>query len=113
MGLNATRAGGIVRKDDVSVAKSCLSQDELKVLNRIVNVYLEYAELHALDRRPMSMQDWISKLDEFVKVSARELLDHAGNVSADAAHVMENWSTFATARCLIHGLRGSTPTSSE
>ena len=63
MGLHSTRAGGVVRKDDVSVAKNYLTEDELQVLNRIVNVYLESAELQALDRRPMSMQNWISKLE--------------------------------------------------
>jgi hypothetical protein len=85
MGLQTTRPGGIVRKDDVTVAKNYLTEDELQVLNRIVNLYLEYAELQALERRPMSMRDWIAKLDEFLKVSGRELLDHAGKVSADAA----------------------------
>jgi len=82
MGLQTTRPGGVVRKEDVSVAKNYLSADELHVLNRIVNLYIEYAELQALDRKPMRMQDWIAKLDEFLKISGRELLDHAGQVSA-------------------------------
>jgi hypothetical protein len=85
MGLNSTRPGGIVRKDDVSVAKNYLTADELEVLSRIVSVYLEFAELQALDRRPMSMQKWIAKLDEFLTISGRDLLDHAGRISADAA----------------------------
>ena len=85
MGLQSTRPGGIVRKDDVSVAKNYLTEDELQVLNRIVNLYLEYAELQALDRKPMTMQNWITKLDEFLKISGRELLDHTGNISADVA----------------------------
>lgn len=85
MGLQTTRPGGIVRKDDVAVAKNYLTGDELQVLNRIVNLYLEYAELQALGRRPMTMRDWIVKLDEFLKVSGRELLDHAGGVSAESA----------------------------
>jgi hypothetical protein len=55
------------------------------VLNRIVNLYLEYAELQALDRKPMTMRDWITKLDDFLKVSGRELLDNAGKISADFA----------------------------
>jgi hypothetical protein len=66
----------------VSVAKNYLSADELQVLNRIVNLYIEYAELQALDRKPMRMQDWIAKLDDFLKISGRELLDHAGQISA-------------------------------
>jgi hypothetical protein len=82
MGLQTTRPGGVVRKEDVSVAKNYLSADELQVLNRIVNLYIEYAELQALDRKPMRMQDWIDKLDDFLKISGRELLDHAGQVSA-------------------------------
>ena len=85
MGLQSTRPGGIVRKDDVSVAKNYLTEDELQVLNRIVNFYLEYAELQALDRKPMTMRNWITKLDEFLTISGRELLDHAGDVSAESA----------------------------
>jgi hypothetical protein len=82
MGLQTTRPGGVVRKEDVSVAKNYLSADELQVLNRIVNLYIEYAELQALDRKPMHMQDWIAKLDDFLKISGRELLDHTGQISA-------------------------------
>ncbi len=85
MGLKTTRPGGLVRKDDVAVAKNYLSEDELQVLNRIVNLYIEYAELQALERKPMTMRDWITKLDEFLKISGRKLLDHAGKISAEAA----------------------------
>lgn len=85
MGLQTTRASGLVRKDDVAVAKNYLTQDELEVLNRIVNFYIEFAELQALGRKPMTMQAWITKLDEFLKISGRELLDHAGKVSAESA----------------------------
>ena len=56
-------------------------------MNRIVNLYIEFAELQALDRRPMTMRDWIRKLDEFLKISGRELLDHAGKISAEQAKV--------------------------
>ena len=85
MGLQTTRPGGIVRKDDVAVAKNYLTEDELQVLNRIVNLYIEYAELQALERKPMTMNDWITKLDDFLKISGRKLLDHAGGISADTA----------------------------
>ena len=85
MGLLTTRPGGIVRKEDVAIAKNYLTEAELQVLNRIVMLYLEYAELQALERRPMTMRDWIAKLDDFLKASGRELLDHAGLVSAEAA----------------------------
>ncbi|HTD28191.1 MAG TPA: virulence RhuM family protein [Xanthomonadaceae bacterium] len=85
MGLQTTRPGGIVRKDDVSVAKNYLTEDELQVLNRIVNLYIEYAELQALERKAMTMQEWITKLDEFLKISGRSLLDHTGKISAESA----------------------------
>ena len=85
MGLLTMRPNGIVRKEDVSVAKNYLTEDELQVLNRIVNLYIEYAELQALERKPMAMRDWITKLDDFLKISGRELLDHAGKISAETA----------------------------
>ena len=85
MGLKTTRPGRIIRREDVSVAKNYLSEEELQTLNRIVNLYIEFAELQALDRRPMTMRKWIEKLDEFLKISGRELLDHAGKISAETA----------------------------
>ncbi len=85
MGLTITRLRGLVRKDDVAVAKNYLHEDELHALNRIVNAYLEFAELQALSRRAMTMHDWIIKLDEFLKLSDRELLTHPGAISADEA----------------------------
>ena len=85
MGLRTTRPGGIVRKDDVAIAKNYLTGNELQVLNRIVNLYIEYAELQALERRPMTMRDWIAKLDEFLKISGRRRLDHPGKISAESA----------------------------
>ena len=85
MGMLTTRPGGRVRKEDAAVAKNYLTEDELQVLNRIVNLYLEYAELQALERKPMTMRDWIAKLDDFLKISGRKLLDHAGNISHEQA----------------------------
>jgi len=85
MGLQTTRPGGIIRKEDVSIAKNYLDGEELDLLNRIVNLYIEYAELQALDRKTMTMQEWITKLDEFLKISGRQLLDHAGKISAESA----------------------------
>ena len=83
MGLKTTRPGGIIRKDDVSVARNYLTEEELHALNRIVNAYIEFAELQALNRRPMTMRDWIAKLDDFLRLSERELLTHAGRISAE------------------------------
>jgi hypothetical protein len=85
MGLRTTRPGKIIRREDVSVAKNYLSEEELQTLNRIVSLYIEFAELQALDRKPMTMRRWIEKLDEFLKISGRELLDHAGHISAETA----------------------------
>ena len=85
MGLQTTRPGGIIRKEDVSIAKNYLDGEELEALNRIVNAYIEFAELRALQRKVMTMRDWITKLDEFLKLSEHELLDHAGKISAEQA----------------------------
>lgn len=73
------------RKLDAAVAKNYLNAEELNALNRIVNAYLEFAEVQALNRRPMSMADWIAKLDDFLRLSERDILSHAGSISHDAA----------------------------
>jgi hypothetical protein len=85
MGLQTTRPGGIIRKEDVSIAKNYLNAEELGTLNRIVNAYIEFAELKALQRQVMTMRDWITKLDDFLKLSAHELLDRAGKITAEQA----------------------------
>ena len=85
MGLQTTRPGGVVRKADAAIAKNYLTEPELQVLHRIVNLYIEFAELQALERNPMTMRDWLDKLDEFLKATGRKLLDHAGTVSAEVA----------------------------
>ena len=73
------------RKDEAVIAKNYLKPEELDVLNRIVNVYLEFAELQALNRKPMYMQNWIAKLDEYLRLSEREILQHAGKISHEEA----------------------------
>ena len=50
-----------------------------------MSLYIEFAELQALDRKPMTMKMWVEKLDDFLKISGRELLDHAGQISAETA----------------------------
>jgi hypothetical protein len=85
MGMKSTRPGGIIKREDATIAKNYLTQEELQVLNRIVSFYLEFAELQAIERRPMTMRDWITKLDEFLKLSGRELLKHAGKISSTSA----------------------------
>jgi hypothetical protein len=85
MGLQTTRPGGIIRREDVSIGKNYLDAEELGTLNRIVNAYIEFAELRALQRQVMTMRDWIAKLDDFLKLSEHELLDHAGKITAEQA----------------------------
>ena len=72
-------------KAEAIIAKNYLSPEELNALNRIVTVYLELAEVQALNRRPMSMQDWIAKLDDFLRLSERDILTHAGKISHEQA----------------------------
>ena len=84
MGL-MTWPGSRLRKTDVAVAKNYLNEKELGDLNLIVSLYLDFAELQARSRRVMTMHDWIAKLDDSMRVSDREILTHAGNVSHEAA----------------------------
>jgi hypothetical protein len=72
-------------RTDVEVAKNYLNQDELDVLNRLVSMYLDFAELQAINRRAMYMKDWVVKLDDFLRLSEREILNHAGKISHQQA----------------------------
>jgi len=83
MGLTSW-AGDALRKIDVAIAKNYLDAGELETLNRIVNAYLEFAELQALARKPMYMANWITKLDDFLRLSERQILQHAGKVTHEA-----------------------------
>lgn len=84
MGLTSW-GGAKPRKADVGIAKNYLNQEELQALNRIVAAYLEFAELQAQNRKPMYMRDWISKLDDFLRLSERDILTHAGSISHETA----------------------------
>jgi len=84
MGLTSF-AAAVPRRSDAGVAKNYLDADELAALNRIVTAYLEFAELRALQHRPMHMADWIAKLDDFLRLSDRDILTHAGQVTHQAA----------------------------
>ena len=68
-------------KQEAQIAKNYLSEDELNILNRIVTAYIEIAELQALDQKPMYMQDWINRLDDFLKMTGKNILNHAGKIS--------------------------------
>ena len=77
--------GSELKKQDVVIAKNYLNEAELNQLNRIVNQYLEFAELQALQRKPMYMKDWVEKLNAFLTLNDRDILDHSGNTSHEAA----------------------------
>lgn len=84
MGLTAW-TGGLPKKTDAEIAKNYLSQEEIATLNRIVSLYLDFAELQAEEHRPMYMKDWIAILDDFLRLSRKDILTHAGHVSAQLA----------------------------
>jgi len=99
MGLT-TWQGGRVRKQDVTVAKNYLNQNEIEELDRIVVMYLDYAEDQARRRRTMTMHEWEEKLDAFLEFNERQVLTHAGKLRADVAErlVLERYETFDIAR---------------
>jgi len=76
---------GKIRKNDVSIAKNYLNEDEMDNLNRIVTMYLDYAELQAKNKRLMTMADWIGKLDAFLQFNEKDILTNAGKVTAEIA----------------------------
>ena len=84
MGLTNWR-GAKVRKQDVTIAKNYLDEEELAALNNLVEQYLIFAEGQAMRRIPMHMGDWIAKLDAFLNINDREILTHAGKVSHEIA----------------------------
>jgi hypothetical protein len=77
--------GNYITQKDVGIAKNYLSEDELKQLNLIVTLYLDFAELQATNGRLMKMNDWIQKLDDFLKISEKEILKNSGTVSHNQA----------------------------
>lgn len=84
MGLT-TWTGAMPKRTDAEIAKNYLSQEEVATLNRIVSLYLDFAELQAEEHRPMYMKDWIAILDDFLRISRKDILTHAGRVSAQLA----------------------------
>ena len=99
MGLT-TWQGSRVRKQDVTIAKNYLNHEEIEELDRIVVMYLDYAEDQAKRRKSMTMGDWADKLDAFLSFNEREVLTHAGKLRADVAEklALERYETFDTAR---------------
>lgn len=80
MGLTNFK-GNYITTNDIAIAKNYLSETELKKLNLIVSLYLDFAELRAVEERPMKMIDWTKKLDEFLKASEKNILNNAGKIS--------------------------------
>jgi len=99
MGLT-TWAGGQVRKQDVTIAKNYLSREEIEALDRIVVMYLDYAEDQAQRRRTLTMRDWEDKLDAFLQFNEREVLTHAGKLRADVVEklALERYESFDASR---------------
>jgi hypothetical protein len=87
MGLTTWKnaPNGDIRKPDVSIAKNYLSQDEIDTLNRIVTMYLDYAELQAKRGQVMYMKDWVEKLNAFLQFNERDILEDKGKVTHEIA----------------------------
>ena len=87
MGLTSWKNSpkGKIRKTDVVVAKNYFKEDELTFFNRIVTMYLDYAELQAANKKVMYMRDWIVKLDTFLQFNEKEVLEHKGQISRTVA----------------------------
>ena len=99
MGLTSWK-GEKVRKSDITVAKNYLTEKELKSLNRIVTMYLDYAEDQAERRKPMHMKDWEEKLNSFLQFNERDILKEAGKVSRKVAETLalEEYEKFSQKR---------------
>lgn len=98
MGLTiwADAPDGKIRKSDVTIAKNYLSEEELGILSRMVTAYLDLAESMALRHIPMTMEDWETRLNGFLTLMDREVLQDAGKVSAEMAkiHAETEWEKF-------------------
>jgi hypothetical protein len=99
MGLTNWK-GVKVRRQDVAIAKNYLTEKEIRELNRIVTMYLDYAETQAERRRPLYMRDWREKLDAFLEFNERQILTDAGKASMEVAKklALERYETFARRR---------------
>ena len=101
---------GNIRKQDVTIAKNYLKEDELTALNRTVTMYLDYAEDQAMTRKPMHMADWVKKLDGFLRFNEKNILTHAGKISHQLAveHAEAEFEKFEVER---RQLEANSPTS--
>ncbi len=101
---------GAIRKSDVGIAKNYLAEDEMRELNRVVTMYLDYAEDQARRRKPMHMADWIKKLDAFLEFNERNILTNAGRISHELAedHAHKEFEKYDALR---RQMEATTPTS--
>lgn len=99
MGLKSWK-GSRVRQEDVTIAKNYLDHPEIEELSRIVVMYLDHAEDQARRRKAMTMAEWEGKLDAFLIFKERDLLDHAGKISAQVAEklALERYEVFDVKR---------------
>lgn len=97
MGLTAFK-GNKPAKNEITVAKNYLKEEELAILNRLVSAYLDIAEVNAMQRKTMTMKDWIEVLDGFIKMSRQDILTNAGTISADLAQkkALAEYETYQT-----------------
>ena len=84
MGLSNFK-GSKPTKQEAEIAKNYLNVDELTLLNRMVTAYIEIAEIQAMSKTPMYMKDWIARLDDFLKMTGKDILAHAGTISHEKA----------------------------
>ena len=111
MGLGTWKnaPAGRIRKADVAVAKNYLSEPEITELNRLVSMYLDYAEDQARRRRPMHMADWVERLDAFLEFNERDILTHAGGVSHELAveHAERQFEVYDSERRRLEAVQPS------
>ena len=99
MGLTSF-SGKKVRKKDVTVAKNYLEEDEMRTLNRLTTMYLDYAQMQAERREAMTLRDWIEQTDKFIQFNEYPVLDNPGRVTMAAAkrHAEERYEIYDRAR---------------
>lgn len=82
--LKATHYGKVLKSDTI-IAKNYLNQDEVSKLDRLVNMFIDFAELRALNRQVMAMKDWLKQVEKFLNYTDQQILRHAGQISHDMA----------------------------
>ncbi|KAF0242473.1 MAG: hypothetical protein FD180_3888 [Planctomycetota bacterium] len=99
MGLTAWK-GGVVRKGDVTVAKNYLQEPEIRELNRIVVMFLDFAEDQARRRKQIFLENWRTRLDDFLRLNERAILPDAGKVTREKADSIaeQEYDRFAARR---------------